>query len=80
MTRLCTVFSSVSVSLEGLDRKSAVHQKTGKRFINQALYIKSLNYSISTCMKKTIATYKAYLKALHTHVKASILQLTIVSQ
>ena len=28
--------------------------------------------SVSTCMNKTIATYKAHLKALHTRVKASI--------
>ena len=63
-----------------LCRNSAIQQKTGKRFINQALYIKSLNDSISSCMNKTIATYTAYLKALHTRVKASIQQSTIVCQ
>ena len=43
-------------------------KKTGKQFINQALYIESLNCSVSTCMNKTVATYKAYLKAIHTRV------------
>ena len=46
-----------------------IQQKMGKRFINQALYIKSLNHSVSTCMNKTVATY---LKGLHTRVKGSI--------
>ena len=42
--------------LEFSAKNQPIQQKTGKRFINQALYIKSLKCSVSTCMNKTIAT------------------------
>ena len=50
-------------------RKIVQHRKTGKRFINQALYIKSLKPSAN----KTIAIYQVPTKALVSGVRASIL-------